>query len=140
MICSGLRSSSRAATPSVLATLMLLALGCRDWATTWSARVPSPDTSWVASAESIQNGGPGTAYDHTSVSLSQPGQKPVEVLLFNHQYATMNLQMRWLTPTNLQVDYGPSLRPGDTVTVHFQAVKVGRVTISLRRLPDDSLR
>ena len=139
MICPRLCRCSRVATPCALAMLTLLA-GCRDWAPTWSTRVTSPDSTWVASAESVQNGGPGTAADYTSVSLSRPGKKPVEVLLFNHQYATMTLQMRWLTPTDLQVDYGPSSRPGDTVTVDFQAVKLGPVSISLHRLADNSPR
>jgi hypothetical protein len=45
-----------------------------------------------------------------------------------------------LSPTNLQVAYGPSPRRGDSVSVDFQAVKLGPIAISLRRLPDDSLR
>jgi hypothetical protein len=114
--------------------------GCawHDYATTWSAEARSPDGLWVATAESVQNGGPGTAYDSTAVYLRQSGQKPAEILGFSHQYATINLHMKWLTPAHLEVTYGPSGRPGDTVNVDFQAVKFAAVEISLRYVPPEA--
>ena len=46
----------------------------------------------------------------------------------------MNLKMEWVTPTHLEVAYGPSPRPGDHVNLGFQVVKYGGVDISVRDL------
>jgi hypothetical protein len=114
----------------------VLGSGCQDVATTWSAEARSPDGLWLATARSQQWGGPGTAYDATVVYLKwiQGSQPPTQVLGFSHQYATMNLKMEWLTPTHLYVTYGPSARPGDHVSLDFQAIKCGGIEISVRDL------
>ncbi len=118
----------------------VLALGCHDVATTWSSEVRSPDGLWIATARSEQWGGPGTAYDATTVYLkSTKGSKsPTQVLLFSHQYATMNLKMEWLTATHLEVTYGASAQPGDRVSLDFQAVKYDDVNISVRDLSNQT--
>jgi hypothetical protein len=107
--------------------------GCHDVAMTWSAEAQSPDGRWVATARSQQWGGPGTAYDATTVYLKQieASKSPTQVLVFSHQYATMNLKMEWVTPTHLDVRYGPSSRPGDRVTLDFQVAKISGVDISV---------
>lgn len=118
--------------------LCVLIGGCHDVATTWSAETQSPDGHWVASARSQQWGGPGTAYDATSVYLKRLAgtpKSPTQVLVFSHQYATMNLRMDWVTPTHLDVRYGPSSRPGDRVTLEFQVAKIDGVDISVESLP-----
>jgi len=97
-------------------------LGCGgqdDVATTWSAEAKSPDGRWLATARSQQWGGPGTAYDATTVSLKKvhSSDLPKQVLLFSHQFGTMNLDMKWLTATHLDVTYGPSARAGDHVNL-----------------------
>jgi hypothetical protein len=51
--------------------LCILGGGCRDVATTWSAEARSPGGQWIATARSQQWGGPGTAYDATTVYLKQ---------------------------------------------------------------------
>jgi hypothetical protein len=109
---------------------------CQDVATTWSAEARSPDGLWLATARSQQWGGPGTAYDATTVYLKwiKGSQPPTEVLEFSHQYATMDLKMKWITPKHLEVTYGPSAKPGDHVSLDFQAVKCGGVDISVRDL------
>ena len=109
---------------------------CQDVATTWSAEARSPDGLWLATARSQQWGGPGTAYDATTVYLKsiKGPQPPAQVMLFSHQFATMNLTMKWVTPKHLEVMYGPSANPGDHVSLDFQAVKCGGVDISVREL------
>ena len=108
--------------------------GCQNPRTTWSAEARSPDGLWLATARSQQWGGPGAAYDATTVYLKRTKgpQEPIEVLGFSHQYATMNLRMEWSSPTQLSVAYGPSTRPHDHVDVNFQAVKCAGIDISLR--------
>jgi len=122
-----------AVAPVIVGTC-LLASGCRDATTTWSAEARSPDGNWLATARSQQWGGPGTAYDATSVSLKQGTQPAVEVLGFSHGASTMNVKMNWLTPRHFEVTYRPL--PGDSVTLDLQMVRLADVDISLRRLSD----
>ena len=119
----------------------VLGSGCRNVATTWSAEARSPDGLWLATARSQQVGGPGTAYDGTSVYLKwiKGSQPPTQVLGFSHQYATMNLKMEWLTPAHLEVTYGASARPGDHVSLDFQVVKCGGIDISVRDLSSEKI-
>jgi hypothetical protein len=117
--------------------LCILGIGCQDVATTWSAEARSPDGRWLATARTQQWGGPGTAYDATTVYLKEVkgSQKQTELLLFSHQYATMNLKMEWATPTRLNVTYGASTRPGDHVSLDFQVARVSGIDISVQELP-----
>jgi hypothetical protein len=110
--------------------------GCQDVGTTWSEEARSPDGNWLATARSQQWGGPGTAYDTTTVYLKwvKGSQAPKEVLEFSHQYATMSLKMEWVTPTHLEVTYGPSAKPADHVSLDFQVVKISGIDISVRDL------
>jgi hypothetical protein len=120
----------------------LLMLGCQDVGTTWSAEVRSPDGHFVAAAQTQQWGGPGTADDTTTVDLRQVGssQAPVEILGFSHQYSRMNLEMKWLTPTHLEVAYAPSTKEGDSVSLDFQVVKIAGIDVSVRNLPDQKVK
>jgi len=105
---------------------------CRDVATTWSAQIRSPDGHWLAAARSERWGGPGTAFDATSVFLKQEGQSEVEVLGFSHSDSTMTLLMKWLTPTRFDVAYAPLA--GDSVTLDLQMVRMAGVEITVHRL------
>jgi hypothetical protein len=123
----------------IIISICVLVSSCQDIATTWSAEARSPDGQWLATASSEQIGGPGTAYDGTSVYLKRIkgfGSR-TQVLGFSHQYATMTLKMEWLSPTHLEVTYGPSARPGDRVNLGFEVVKYGGVDISVRELSDE---
>jgi len=88
----------------------------------WKAEQHSPDNQWIASADTVQNGGFGSASVDTNVYLQRAGDSrpPLEVLGFHchtavpHPYAldntanrggTINLTMRWVTPTHLHVTY-----------------------------------
>ena len=128
------RSAIRRRVAFVVFGTCILASSCNEGRTTWSAQARSPGGHWVATARSQQWGGPGTARDATTVYLQWiNGPLPPErVLGFSHEYATMNLKMRWQTPTHLDVTYGPSTRAGDHVSVSFQAIKYGDVEISLQ--------
>jgi hypothetical protein len=135
------------AKPSKLLLLLtiatcLLASGCQDDSakTTWSAETKSPDGDWLAIARSQQWSGPGNAYDATTVSLKRTSgdTTPIKVLDFDHDYATMDINMKWLTPTHLEVMYGASSLPGDHVNVNFQAIRCAGIDISLRDISSDT--
>ena len=132
-------ASVRSAAGTAMSVLILLVCvfmsGCRETpTTTWSSQVQSPDGIWLATARSEQGGSFGGSYNVTTVSLkrSKGSEPPTQVLLFSHEYATMNLKMEWLGPTHLNVTYGPSTRPGDHADVNFQAVKCAGIDISIR--------
>jgi hypothetical protein len=114
----------------------VLGSGCDDGVTTWSAEARSPDGLWLATASSRSEGGGPTAYDFTTVDLKwlRGSQPSTRVLGFTHQYPTMNLKMEWVTPTHLEVTYGPSAKPGDHVSLDFQVVKMSGIEISVRDL------
>jgi hypothetical protein len=139
---AGSRSAAQTAMSSLILLVCVLMSGCREAPTAnWSAQARSPDGTWLAIARSEQGGGIGGAYDVTTVSLRRfnGSQPPAQVLLFSHEYATMNLKMEWLTPTRLNVTYGPSARPGDHVDLNFQAVKCAGVEISVRDLSNGTM-
>jgi hypothetical protein len=123
---------------SLLILLVCVSIsGCRETpTTTWSAQARSPDGTWLAIARSEQGGAFGGAYNVTTVSLKRIDgpQPPAQVLLFSHEYPTMNLKMEWITPTHLNVAYGPSARPGDRADLNFQAIKCAGIDISVRDL------
>jgi len=120
----------------LLFEICLSSLGCQDVATTWSAETRSPDGQWLASARSQQWGGPGTAYDATTVYLKRvaESQAATQVLVFSHQYPTMKLNMAWLDSKHLDVTYGPSDRPGDHVKLDFRVAQHSGIEISVQDL------
>lgn len=120
--------------------LGLLIIGCKDGAITWSDEARSPGGRWIATARSQQWGGPGTAYDATTVYLKRVDdpQPPTQVITFSHQYSTMKLKMAWLSPTHLDVTYGPSDRPGDRVKLDFNVAKHDEIEISVQEIGNTS--
>lgn len=136
-IVAGSRSAARITMWRLILVVCVSMVGCRETpTTTWSEQARSPDGMWLAVARSEQGGSFGGAYDVTTVSLKRIDgpQPPTQVLLFSHEYPTINLKMEWLTPTHLNVTYGPSARPGDHADLNFQAVKCAGVEISVRDL------
>jgi len=122
---------------AILATMLLLSIslcslisGCRDVATIWSTEVLSPDGQWHAIASTDEYGGPGTAGLQTTVSLrpSKGSQTPIQILLFTQNEKSIDLQMKWLSPSHLEVTYKrhPSL--------DFQAIKCAGIDISVQDL------
>ena len=118
--------------------------GCGT-ATVWKAEVQSPDGLWTASVETIQNGGFGTADIETVVYLMPRNslfKSPKEVLQFSctgpvprpytldqaNAGGTIDLTMKWVTPSHLDVTYDGNPR------LDFQLAQYGGVEISARDL------
>jgi hypothetical protein len=141
----GKNKSSAVLKGFVFVVALSCVLGCGgqdDVATTWSAEAKSPDGRWLATAHSQQWGGPGTAYDATTVSLKKlhSSDPPKQVLLFSHQFGTMNLDMKWLTATHLDVTYGPSARAGDHVNLDSKIARFDGIEISVQSLTGEQVK
>src|SRR5262245_32894720 len=115
-----------------LSVVILLTVGCDYGGVTWSAEASSPDGLCVAKAVSRQWGGPGTAAAATTVTIERTGSsQPRDVLGISQQSATISLQMKWLTPTHLDVAYGPSLgHSPDDVRLDYHVAKIDGIEIS----------
>ena len=136
----------KAISPVVIG-VCLLASGCQDAPTIWMTEVRSPDGLWIASARTIQNGGFGSAHIDTIVYLKQStvSNRPTEVLRFSclgpaprpyvldnaNAGGTIDLTMKWVTPSHLDVTYDrhPNL--------YFQVAKYGGIDISTRDLSSE---
>lgn len=123
-----------------------LASGCRDYTIVWSAESRSPDGYWLATANEKRGGGFGNAFDDMSVYLKRANvsESPIEVLEFSvaslaSQSGTLNLTMKWETPSHLDVTYN-----GHAATLDFQVVKCAGIDISTRdvsgEMPNTSSR
>ena len=136
---------------SIIVAVVVLVSGCRDVPTIWKAEAQSPDGSWLASAHTEQNGGFGSASIITGVSLKRAdgtvnSGQPFEVLDFwcygsaprayvldpANAGGTINLTMKWLTPSHLEVTYD------GRADLNLQVVKFAGVDISLRNLSKES--
>jgi hypothetical protein len=118
--------------PKCLGVVLLctLVFGCRDVETIWSTESRSPDGQWVASAQTEQYGGPGTAGIETSVFLQsvKGPQDKIRILELSQGATSVDLTLRWLSSTHLEVTYR---RPA---TINFQAIKSGGIDISVREV------
>jgi hypothetical protein len=113
--------------------------------TIWEASLPSPDGLWIAAANTIQNGGFGSASIDTTVSLRKkdasgsgalvlafscngPAARPYVLDNKANAGGTIDLQMKWLSPSHLDVTYDndPSLE--------FQVTKHDGIDISAREV------
>ncbi len=113
-----------------------LGVGCHQYQITRLEEARSPDGHWLASASTIQNFGPGAASVDTTVDLRRTNvsERPMEVLGFSvgslaSQSGTLNLTMKWETPSHLDVTYN-----GHAATLYFQVVKYAGIEISVRDL------
>ncbi len=128
----------------ILVGLCLLGVNCGP-STVWEEKVASPSGSWIATAKTEQNGGPGNDWIITEVFLEYANMAETrrEVLAFScegavpHPYTldnkanaggTIDLTMKWLTPTHLEVTFNGSAGG----TLEFQAVKYHEIDISVR--------
>jgi hypothetical protein len=134
----------------VIIGVCVLGSGCRDNAhpTIWTAEVRSPDGLFLAIARTDQNGGFGSASIDTMVFLKQASQPPVMVLAFDcegpaprayvldnkaNAGGTINLTMKWVSPSHLEVTYNGH------ATLGFQAVKYAGIAISVRDLSTEAI-
>lgn len=114
--------------------------GCRDSAIIWSAKSPSPDGRWVATASTEQFGGPGTAYVGTNVYLKavKGSQPPVEILGLSNESAypsgVTSVGMNWTSASHLELTYKGH------ATVDFQVVKCAGIDISVRDLSGETIK
>ena len=118
--------------------------GCvsKDDLTVWKAEALSPDGKWIASADTVQNGGFGSADISTSVYLRRAGDSrpPVRVLEFScqgpmpHPYVldnaanaggSIHLALKWLDQSHLHVSYDEHPK------LLFQAVTLQDVSITI---------
>ena len=136
-------------------SLLLSLIGCiaatacvrKEDLIVWKAETPSPDGEWIASADTVQNGGFGSASVDTSVYLRRKtgSQLATQILVFHchgavpHPYVldnvanhggTINLSMQWITPSHLRVSYNghPDL--------NLQTVKYWGVDITAQDLSE----
>jgi hypothetical protein len=117
----------------VVFVVSVLVCGCQDVRTVWSAEARSPDGNLLASASTLAHYGPGTAGAESSVYLKHihDSSAPLLILGFFHHEKnlsdTINLTMKWASPTHLEVTYD-----GRAASLEFQAVKSNGVEISVR--------
>jgi hypothetical protein len=117
--------------------------------TVWKTEVRSPDGLWIASADTVQNGGFGNAHIDTVVYLkwTRDSQEPQEILAFScngpvprpylldsaNAGGTIDLKLNWVTPKHLVVTYD------NHPDLYFQVVKTGGIEISAVDLSSDAL-
>ncbi len=116
--------------------------GCRSNLTVWRTELLSPDKAWLAVAHTDQNGGFGSAYVDTVVSLkkldgSVNRGKPFDVLEYpdggpirksyvlsdENAGGGVNLQMKWLSASHLEINYSGNIDP-DLQVVRFAGVDI----------------
>lgn len=132
----------------VLIAAVGLLSGCvkKEQLMIWKTAVVSPDGRWVASANTVQNGGFGSADVETTVYLNTRGgrEKPYPVVGFNytgtvpHPYAldnvnnsgTLRLKLLWDGPSTLVVTYS------GTASIDLETVKFATIVIAVRHLTE----
>jgi hypothetical protein len=124
---------------TVLASLAML-LGCHDDPTVWRKEIPSPNGAWVATAQTKQWGGFGSAWVETTVSirkldgtvnhgkpfdvLSYPGGGTIpKTYVLSDANEDPDLRIAWLTPTHLQIAHQSAINP-DLEVVRFSDVDI----------------
>jgi hypothetical protein len=127
-------------------TICLSTSSCakKDDLVVWRARVGSPGGAWIASADTVQNGGFGSGSIETTVYLKRRNDHlpPFAILGFScvgpvpHPYVldnvanrggTINLKMQWDDPLHLHVTYS-----GDP-SINLETIKLQDVSITLQR-------
>lgn len=129
---------------SVIITIGLCVVwsSCKDQKTIWTAEARSPDGYRLASASTVQYGGPGNAglYTYVNLKRTNDSRSPDEILGFDEnnatmaQAATLNLTMTWTTPSQLNVTYN-----GRVAKLYFQVAKVDGVDISVRDVSSETV-
>jgi hypothetical protein len=118
-----------------------VASGCRGSQTVWSAEAKSPNGEMIATARGLANGGFGiSGVPSTFVYLNWTtgSQQPTEILCLDDESDSpddMNVRMKWLSPTHLELTYKSSRQ-----SINFQAVKFVGVDISLRDTPSEAVK
>lgn len=136
-ISSRFAARTRSAITSVAALLMLVA--CNSDTTVWKKDVLAPSGAWVATAQTRQWGGFGSAWVETTVSVKRLDGtlnrgKPFDVLSYpsgmiskayvlSDQNADTDLQLTWSAPTHLQIYHRSDINP-DLEVVRFADIDI----------------
>ncbi|TAL74803.1 MAG: hypothetical protein EPN56_09905 [Rhodanobacter sp.] len=117
--------------PLIASCLALVGCGS-DQAIVWATKAASPNGQLVASAETTQVAGPGTAWVGTSVYLEQARvAHPLLVLSFANESAyppgVTAVNLHWLSNSKLDVTYKSG------AAIEFQAIKALGVTITIKK-------
>jgi hypothetical protein len=136
------RSAIRTSISLIIIGVCVFWSSCKDQKTIWTAEARSPDGSRLASASTVQYGGPGNAGLYTYVSLrrTNDSRSPDEILGLDEnnatmaQAATLNLTMTWTTPSQLDVTYN-----GRAAKLYFQVAKIDGVDISVRDVSSEKV-
>ena len=141
------RKTSFKAVSIIIFGVCLLEVGCSP-PTVWETELRSQDGRRVAIARTVQNGGYGNAWIATTVSLkyANSSEPPTEILGFScdgpvprpytldnvaNAGGTINLTMKWVTPSHLQVTYDGH------ADLYFQAVRYVGINISVQDLSSE---
>jgi hypothetical protein len=138
----GVSLALRRMTQFALLMVYALVIGCRHDPTVWRTSLRSPDGAWLATARTDQNGGFGSAWIETVVTLQKLDNtvnrgKPFDVLSYpeggpirkpyvlsdENAGGGVNLQMKWLTPEHLEIDYTGNIDP-DLQVVRFSDIDI----------------
>lgn len=120
-----------------------LLVGCRYDPTVWKEDYRAPDGAWIARVRTDQWGGFGSAYVATTVSLvrvdgtynkgeafdilSYPGGGMIpKTYVLSADNADRDLQLRWLTPTHLEVTHLSSVEP------NLEVIRFGNVDVTFK--------
>lgn len=110
---------------------VLVTFGCNGSETVWSAQVPSPDGTIIATARTTENSGFGTGGVWTAVYLNwtKGRQQPTEILEIGDGPRAPGdtvVAIKWLGQRHLELAFNSKRGP-----VGFQAIKWGDVDISV---------
>ena len=121
-------------------TGLVLLAGCYGSPTVWKQDVRSPDGAWIATARTEQEGGFGSAWVETTVSIRKVNRtvnrgKPFDVFSYpgggsipksyalSNENADPDLQITWLTPRHLQITHRSPVSP-DLEVVRFADIDI----------------
>ena len=140
-------------TPPALLLLKLIVLmilgtcifgaGCGSADTIWREELRSPDGLWLASADTVQNGGFGSASIQTQVYLEKtngaktrkevlgfscegPAARPYTLDNVANKGGTIDLEMKWVSPSHLEVTYN------GRASINLQLPNYDGVEVSLK--------
>jgi hypothetical protein len=121
----------------------IVGAGCGSANTIWREELRSPDGQWLASADAVQNGGFGSALIQTQVYLEKTnGSNPRKAVLgfscegpaarpytqdnVANKGGTIDLGMKWLSPSHLEVTYN------GRANVNLQLTDYDGIEVSLK--------
>lgn len=111
-------------------------LGCRS-AAIWSGESKSPDGKTIATASTFQDAGFLAGETQTTVYLNWAIRSQSKTLILAYSDGPtaqdMGVQMRWLTPTHLELTYSGQR------SLDFQAVRCNGIDITVRNVPNGTI-